>query len=185
MTPDSVDKLLHDVVTVARYIRVPFRDFLDEDQLYTLVSTRDKSVVSRVLRANWDNIDKRIRFVAAHSSGPPDGTIKLFDALKALNTPSGSRIKKLLNGGIVAFTTTKVGTPDEWFISGVYNFMPEQTLESVENSLDKLLLHFSKRDKGKSYSAHSVEMLEIRTGPSGYSVYLKAKEYFSKSILKP
>jgi hypothetical protein len=181
MTPDSVDKLLHDVVTVARYIRVPFRDFLDEDQLYTLVSTRDRSVVSRVLKANWDNIDKRIRFVAAHSSGPPDGTIKLFDAERALKTPSGSRIDKLLNGGIVAFTTIKIGTPDEWYISGVYDFMPEQTLESVENSLDKLLQHFAKRDQGMSYPVHSIGIFEIRTGPSGYWVYLKAKEYFSKS----
>jgi len=184
MTPDSVDKLLHDVVTVARYIRVPFKDFLDDDQIYALVGTGNRSAVSSLLKSNWSDMDKRIRFVAAHPSGRPDGTIKLFDAEKALKLPNGSRIGKLLNGGIIAFTVTKDGTPDEWYISGVYNFIPEQNLESVENSLDKLLLHFSKRDKDKSYSAHSVEMLEIRTGPSGYSVYLKAKEYFSKSTLK-
>ena len=184
MTPDSVDKLLHDVVTVARYIRVPFKDFLNDDQIYALVRTGNRSAASSVLKSNWSNIDKRIRFVTAHRTGFPDGTIKLFDAEKALKAPKGNRLSKLLNRGIIAFTITKNGTPDEWYISGVYNFIPEQSLESVENSLDKLLLHFSKRDKGKSYSAHSVEMLEIRTGPSGYSVYLKAKEYFSKSTLK-
>jgi hypothetical protein len=82
MKSDSVDKLLHDVVTVARYIRVPFRDFLDDDQLYALVGTGERASVPRVLKAHWEDIDKRIRFVGAHSSGLPAGTIKLFDVEK-------------------------------------------------------------------------------------------------------
>jgi len=86
MKSDSVDKLLHDVVTVARYIRLPFRDFLDDDQIYALVGTGEKASVPRVLKAYWEDIDKRIRFVAAHQSGLPDGTIKLFDADKALKS---------------------------------------------------------------------------------------------------
>ena len=103
MKSDSVDKLLHDVVTVARYIRVPFRDFLDDDQLFALVGTGERASVPRVLKAHWEYIDKRIRFVGAHSSGLPAGTIKLFDAEKALKAPKGSRFSKLLNGGIIAF----------------------------------------------------------------------------------
>lgn len=138
MKSDPVDKLLHDVVTVARYIRVPFRDFLDDDQIYALVGTGERASVPRVLKAHWDNIDKRIRFVGAHESGIPAGTIKLFDVEKALKAPKGSRIGKLLNGGIIAFTVTKDGTPDEWYISGVYSFMPEDSLDLVESSLDKL-----------------------------------------------
>lgn len=183
MKSDSVDKLLHDVVTVARYIRVPFEDFLDEDQLYALVGTGERASMSRVLRAHWDNIDKRIRFVGAHESGIPAGTIKLFDAEKALRSPKGSRLGKLLNGGIIAFTVTKDGTPGEWYISGVYSFMPEESLDLVESSLDELLQHFAKRDRSVKYPAHTVEMFQIRTGPStdGYSVYLKAQEYFAKT----
>ena len=183
MKSDPVDKLLHDVVTVACYIRVPFRDFLDDDQIYALVGTGERASVPRVLKAHWDNIDKRIRFVGAHVSGIPAGTIKLFDAEKALKAPKGSRLGKLLNGGIIAFTVTKDGTPDEWYISGVYNFMPEDSLDLVESSLDKLLQHFAKRDRSQKYHAHTVEMFQIRTGSStdGYSVYLKAQEYFAKT----
>ena len=183
MKSDSVDKLLHNVVTVARYIRVPFRDFLDDDQLYALVGTGERASVPRVLKAHWEDIDKRIRFVGAHSSGLPAGTIKLFDAEKALKAPKGSRFSKLLNGGIIAFTVTKGGTPDEWYLSGVYSLMPDENLDSVESSLDKLLQHFGSRDRTKKYGAHTVDMFQIRTGPStdGYSVYFKAQEYFSKT----
>ena len=185
MATENIEKLLHDVVRLACYIRVPFRDFLNDDQLFALVGTGERAAMTRVLRGKWADLDKRIRFVAAHNNGLPDGTIKLFDANKALEFKKGERINNLIDGGIIPFSVMKKGTPEEWYISGVYSFLPVDKINFVEQALEDLLQHFNNRDLNVKYAAHSVEMFQIRTGSStkGYSVYLKANEYFSDTNL--
>lgn len=161
-------------------LRKPFGSFLDEGLLWKLETSESRSVLAFVMRRHFPGLDRRIRFVGAAADGNPKQTMKLFAVDKARRTAAGYRLLRLLDGGVVAVTVKKEGPPKDWRIAALKSFLPVGKERSRhEADLEALLRLYLRNSEGKRFPATDVGAFQIRTGPTGYDVYLKAQEYFT------
>jgi hypothetical protein len=183
MEPDEIpneERLADGLSRVEPLLRKPFGSFLDEGLLWKLETSKSKSILALVMRRHFPGLDRRIRFVEAAAEGNPKATMKFFAADKARRTAAGYRLLRLLDGGVVAVTVKKEGPAKDWRIVGLKRFMPTSK-ERVrhEADLEALLRLYLRNPEGKHFPATDIGAFQIRTGPTGYDVYLKAQEYFT------
>lgn len=183
MEPDEFpneEGLTADLDRVEALLRKPFESFLDEYALRQLRTSKNRSILALVMRRHLVDPDWRLRFVEAVAEGNPKQTMKLFAVDKARRTAAGYRLLRLLDGGVVAVTVNKEGTPKDWRIVALKRFMPTGK-ERVrhEADLETLLRLYLRHPQGKKFPATDIGAFQIRTGPAGYDVYLKAQEYFA------
>lgn len=164
---------------VGPFARRPFGAFLPSEDLAALEGSKERSILSRVMRKHFGALDRRIRFVESDQDGFPAGTMKLFSSAKALEVPAGMRIRELLDGGVVATTVLKLAKPKDWCIMSQHPFLPsEKSVSRHEADIEKLLLLFRSRPEGRFFPSKRIGAFQIRTGPGGYALYLMANEYF-------
>lgn len=183
MDPDELpneEGLTADLERVEALLRKPFGGFLDEGSLQQLRSSKNRSILALVMRRYFVALDCRIRFVEAAEDGNPNATMKFFALDKAISTASGWRLRRLLDGGVVAATVKKEGPTKDWRIVALKRFMPigKERLRH-EADLETLLRLYLRHPQGKKFPATTIGAFQIRTGPAGYDVYLKAQEYFA------
>lgn len=175
----NLEKLEADITTIERLKGFPLGRILGSAALSELAVSRDRSILAKVMRSRFVEIDWRIRFVEGVAGGVPKGTMKLFSVSKAVTAPSGHRILALLDGGVVAVPFEKRGVPRDWRVSAVRRFLPQgHELERHEQDLDSLLRIFSENPTGRLFRATTIGVFQLRTGPGGYAFYLMAQEYF-------
>ena len=173
------EELRESVARVSARVGVPFGDFLDTEKICELDTSRSRSALTTVLRAYFKVLDWRVRFVGASPCGLPASTVKLFPVSKALSLPDGDRLLTLLDGGIVASAVNKSGPPKEWRIEGLHEFLPAgNELKRHEADLASLLRIYLRNPGQTKFPATTHGAFQIRTGPSGYDVYLQAESYF-------
>lgn len=176
--PESLQRGLS---RVGEFIGQPFGDYLDEDSIGRMAFTGNRSIVAASLRQYLGDLDPRIRFVASTPDGVPSGTIKLVNARKALGIPEGRRIREMLDGGFVAVTVLKQGSPSEWELAAIHSFMPEgRDLVHAEMALQRLVTLYDRHDFLRHLSATDEWPFQIRTGPGGYWIYFLAQRYFGE-----
>lgn len=183
MEPDEIpdlEGLSADKTAVQAFLRKPFGGFLDEGSLRQLATSKDRSILAKVMRRHFKRPDKRLRFVEAVADGNPKATMKLFAVDKARRTADGYRLLRLLDGGVVAVTVKKEGLPKDWRIAALKSFLPTGK-ERIrhEADLEALLCLYLRNPDGKPFPSTDIGSFQIRTGPTGYDVYLKAQEYFA------
>ena len=183
MDPDEFpneEGLEDDLKRVEGLLRKPFGSFLDEGLLWKLETSKSRSILALVMRRHFAGLDRRIRFVAAAADGNPNATMKFFAADKARRTAAGYRLRRLLDGGVVAATVKKEGQAKDWCIVALKRFMPTSK-ERVrhEADLEALLRLYLLNPPGKKFPATDIGAFQIRTGPARYDVYLKAQDYFT------
>lgn len=183
MDPDEFpndEGLEDDLKRVEGLLRKPFESFLDEGALLQLETSKNRAILAGVMRRHFVELDWRIRFVEAAPGANPKATMKFFAVDKAIRTASGWRLRRLLDGGVVAATVKKEGTAKDWRIVALKKFMPTGK-ERVrhEADLEALLRLYLRNPPGKTFPSTSVGAFQIRTGPARYDVYLKAQEYFT------
>ena len=183
MDPDEFpneEGLEDDLKRVEGLFRKPFGSFLDEGALRQLGTSKNRAILALVMRRHFVELDWRIRFVEAAADGNPKATMKFFALDKAIRTASGWRLRRLLDGGVVAATVKKEGPAKDWRIVALKRFMPTGK-ERVrhEADLEALLRLYLRNPEGKRFPSTTVAAFQIRTGPGGYDVYLKAQEYFT------
>lgn len=183
MDPDEFpneEGLAADLERVEALLRKSFGSFLDEGALRQLRTSKNRSILALVMRRHFVELDWRIRFVEAAADGNPKATMKFFALDKAIRTASGWRLLRLLDGGVVAATVKKEGPTKDWRIVALKKFMPTGK-ERVrhEADLETLLRLYLRHPQGKKFPATDIGAFQIRTGPAGYDVYLKAQEYFA------
>jgi hypothetical protein len=183
MEPDEIpneERLADGLSRVEPLLRKPFGSFLDEGLLWKLETSKSKSILALVMRRHFVELDWRIRFVEAAADGNPKATMKFFALDKAIRTASGWRLRRLLDGGVVAATVKKEGPTKDWRIVALKRFMPtgKERLRH-EGDLETLLRLYLRHPQGKKFPATDIGAFQIRTGPAGYDVYLKAQEYFA------
>jgi hypothetical protein len=173
------EELLESVARVSARVGASFGDFLDAEKIYELETSRSRSALTVVLRRHFRALDWRVRFVGANPCGLPASTVKLFSVSKALSLPDGDRLLALLDGGIVASAVNKNGPAKEWRIVGLHEFLPAgHELRRHEADLASLLRIYLRNPGQKRFPATTHGAFQIRTGPSGYDVYLQAEFYF-------
>lgn len=183
MDPDEFpneEGLAADLERVEALLRKPFDSFLNEDALRQLRTSKNRSILALVMRRHFVELDGRIRFVEAAADGNPKATMKFFALDKAIRTASGWRLRRLLDGGVVAATVKKEGLAKDWRIVGLKRFMPiGKERVRHEADLEALLRLYLRNPPGKTFPSTSVGAFQIRTGPGNYDVYLKAQDYFT------
>lgn len=183
MDPDEFpneEGLTADLGRVEALLRRPFGSFLDEDALRQLRTSKNRAILALVMRRHFVELDWRIRFVEATADGNPKATMKFFALDKAIRTASGWRLRRLLDGGVVAATVKKEGPTKDWRIVALKRFMPIGN-ERVrhEGDLETLLRLYLRHPQGKKFPATTIGAFQIRTGPGGDWVYLQAQDHFA------
>lgn len=183
MEPDEIpdlDGLSADMTVVQALLRKPFGGFLDERSLSQLATSKNRSILALVMRRHFKGLDRRLRFVEAAADGNPKATMKLFAVDKARRTAAGYRLLRLLDGGVVAVAVKKEGPPKDWRIVELKSFLPKgKECARHEADVEALLRLYLRNSNGKRFPATDIGAFQIRTGPAGYDVYLKAQEYFA------
>lgn len=177
--PESLQRGL---TKVGALIGRPFEEYLDEDSLGRMAFTGNRSIVAASIRHHLGELDSRVRFVAGTADGLPSGTIKLINARKAAEVGEGARMRELLDGGFVAVTVLKHGSPNQWELAAMHTFMPEgRALKDAEAALQSLVTVYERHDKLSHLRATDAWPFQIRTGPGGYWIYFLAQRYFSEN----
>ncbi len=183
MSPDDLpdaSRLKADLARVEKLLKVPFERFLDEEACREIAISKNRSVLANEMKRYFGELDWRIRFVKAAPDAAPDGTMKLFSVDKAMRTAAGWRLRRLLDGGVVAATVNKSALVREWRIVALKEFLPVgNERERHEADLEALLRCFLRNPQGKKFPAKTIGAFQIRTGPGGYAVYLMAHDYFA------
>jgi hypothetical protein len=172
-------RLHRDIAKLSCLLRCPFGEIFDEDALWTLAESKRKDGLRRAFSSLLGDFDNRIRLVQGRADGVPLGTVKLFGASKLSEHRPGRRIADILQGGIACAVVSKDGSPSEWRLTGIHEFLPEgRLLEKCEVSLEALAKAFSHRPKDVPFPAITKWPFQVRTGSSadGYSVYLLAQK---------
>ncbi len=173
-------RLRADVSRVEKLLEVSFGRFLKEEILQEISMSRSRSVLAREMKRFFGDIDWRIRFVEGDASMLPKATMKLFSVDKAIITPAGRRLGRLLDGGVVAAVVIKTALVSGWRIVALKEFLPVgKERERHEADLEVLLRCFLGHPQGKKFPATTIGAFQIRTGPGGFAVYLMAHDYFT------
>ena len=77
-------RLKVDIARVETLLNIPFGQFLHEQDLHKLDTSKSRSILASVLRRHLVEIDSRIRFVEASADGNPNGTMKFSSVEKAI-----------------------------------------------------------------------------------------------------
>jgi hypothetical protein len=178
----SPESLQRSLTRVSELLDRPLGDYLDEDSIGRIAFTKNRSSLASAIRRHLGGLDKRIRFVAATKNDLPSGTIKLINIKKAEVLKQGVRLRELLDGGFIAVTAMKNGSPSDWQLTSMYTFMPEgRLLKESEAALQKLV-EIYRRDKKLSHiMATDAWPFQMRTGPGGYWIYFLAQRYFAQN----
>lgn len=88
----NLEKLEADIARIERLKGFPLGRILGSTALSELAVSRNRSILAKVMRSRFVEIDWRIRFVEGVAGGVPKGTMKLFSVGKAVTAPSGHRI---------------------------------------------------------------------------------------------
>jgi len=174
-------RLKVDIARVETLLNIPFGQFLHEQDLHKLDTSKSRSILASVLRLHLVEIDSRIRFVEASADGNPNGTMKFSSVEKAILVSCGWRLLRILGGGLVPVTVKKEGSAKEWRIVALKSFMPTgQELKRHENDIEALIRVYLRNPIDKKFPATTIGAFQIRTGPSRYDLYLMAHDYFAK-----